>query len=136
AGWASVLSQALCSKAINRAAQNGAEVNVEVLERDSRLAASGVDLKAKDFSAPAEASAIGGEGRSAVAAIGRIVGKPVAAASAPSDAGISVYSFSAKAGGLQDAVNTARPAAQPARLVLLDKKSSKEAKTEADKPLD
>src|SRR5204863_2129154 len=36
AGWASVLSQALCSKAINRAAQNGAEVKAEVLERDAK----------------------------------------------------------------------------------------------------
>src|SRR5437868_11405161 len=55
AGWASVLSQALCSKAINRAAQNGAEVKAEVLERDARLAAAGVDVKAKDFAAPVAA---------------------------------------------------------------------------------
>src|SRR5437762_6673219 len=57
AGWASVLSQALCSKAINRAVQNGAEVKLEVLDRDSKLAANGVDLTRKDFSAPAEVSA-------------------------------------------------------------------------------
>src|SRR5206468_12362128 len=53
AGWASVLSQALCSKAINRAAQNGAVVKVEVFDRDSKLAANGVDVARRDFSAPA-----------------------------------------------------------------------------------
>src|SRR5262245_53721208 len=98
AGWASVLSQALCSKAINRAAQNGAEVKLEVLERDSKLAAEGIDLKAKDFSAPAEVSAVGRAGVSGFAG-GRVATATAARAGAPSDAGISVYSFSAKAGG-------------------------------------
>src|SRR5262245_46714116 len=46
-GWASVLSQALCSKAINRAAQSGVAVREEILVRDARLAANGVDVKAK-----------------------------------------------------------------------------------------
>lgn len=137
AGWASVLSQALCSKAINRAVQNGAEVKLEVLDRDSKLAANGVDLTRKDFSAPAEVAVTGGEGRTRLAAVGgRVAGTPAAAASAPSDAGVSVYSFSAKAGGLQDAVNTARPAAQKAKLVLADKEASKEAKDEAEKTVD
>src|SRR5262245_52193533 len=104
AGWASVLSQALCSKAINRAAQNGFAVNNEVLARDAQLAAEGVDVKAKDF-APAE-SRVAASSRETTSrlAVGRIAGAG-AATSAPSDAGISVYSFSAKAGGLQDAVN-------------------------------
>jgi Prenyltransferase and squalene oxidase repeat len=135
AGWASVLSQALCSKAINRAAQNGAEVKLEVLERDFKLAAEGVDLKAKDFSAPAEVSAVGREGRAGFAG-GRVVGGSAARAGAPSDAGISVYSFSAKAGGLQDAVNTARPAAMKAKAVLADDRASKEAKSDAAQTLD
>ena len=39
AGWASVLSQGLCSKALNRAVQNGVQVKGEVLKRD--FAASG-----------------------------------------------------------------------------------------------
>ncbi len=141
AGWASVLSQALCSKAVNRAAQNGAQVKLEVLERDSKLADSGVDLKAKDFSAPAatapaaaaEVAAVADGGRGRLVAAGR----PVAAlAGGPSDAGINVYSFSAKAGGLQDAVNTARPAAVKARAVLADTKASKEAKADAEQTLE
>ncbi len=138
AGWASVLSQALCSKAINRAAQFGAEVKLDVLERDAKLAANGVDLTRKDFSAPAEApaesAAVGGLAGSRLASVGRVVGAP--AASGPSDAGVAVYSFSAKAGGLQDAVNTIRPAAQKARLVLADNKASKEAKAEAAQTID
>jgi prenyltransferase/squalene oxidase-like repeat protein len=140
AGWASVLSQALCSKAINRAAQNGADVKVEVLERDSRLAADGVDVTAKDFAVAAArpvAATAAEPALSRVAAAGRVTGGPIAAAtSAPSDAGVSVYSFSAKAGGLQDAVNTARPEAAKARLVLADEKSSKEAKDQAAQTVD
>src|SRR5262245_18178476 len=139
AGWASVLSQALCSKAINRAAQNGAEVKLEVLDRDSKLAANGVDLARKDFSAPADVAALGGESTKRVAAIGRTVGAsaPFAgAAGGPSDAGVSVYSFSAKAGGLQDAVNTTRPAAIKAKAVLADNEASKEAKDQAAQTLD
>src|SRR5262245_19875143 len=137
AGWASVLSQALCSKAINRAAQFGAEVKVEVLDRDAKLAANGVDVTRKDFSAPAETAAIGGEASSRLATVGRVVGgKSAAAAGGPSDAGISVYSFSAKAGGLQDAVNTTRPAAIKAKAVLADDKASKEAKDQAAQTLD
>src|SRR5207244_9138583 len=49
AGWASVLSQALCSKAINRAAQSGVDVKLEVLDRDAKLAANGVGVKSRDF---------------------------------------------------------------------------------------
>jgi len=135
AGWASVLSQALCSKAINRAAQNGFAVNNEVLARDAQLAAEGVDVKLKDF-APAESrvASTGGEKGSRLAA-GRMAGIAVAAG-APSDAGISVYSFSAKAGGLQDAVNTTRPVAERAKRVLSDNKASKEAKAEAAQTVD
>src|SRR5439155_16386683 len=92
AGWASVLSQALCSKAINRAAQNGIAVKAETLDRDAQLAAAGVDLKARDFSvAEPRAAAIGGETASRLA-VGRVAG-PAAPAGGPSDAGIAVYSF-------------------------------------------
>jgi hypothetical protein len=136
AGWASVLSQALCSKAINRAAQNGARVNAEVLQRDARLAAAGVDVARKDFSAPAETAGLVGGARTRVAAIGRVAGGPEAAASAPSDAGITVYSFSAKAGGLQDAVNTVRVEKQRAQEVLADAAATKEAKADAAKTVD
>jgi hypothetical protein len=136
AGWASVLSQALCSKAINRAAQNGVAVKLDVLQRDAQLAADGVDVKTKDFAAAEPRVAVGGEAATRIASSGRLTASATAAASAPSDAGISVYSFSAKAGGLQDAVNTARPEAAKAQQVLADKKASKEAKDEAEKVVD
>jgi hypothetical protein len=139
AGWASVLSQALCSKAINRAAQNGFAVNNEVLARDAQLAAEGVDVKTKDFDVGGASVAAGGESRLTA---GRVTGKPAGmagmagGAARPSDAGITVYSFSAKAGGLQDAVNTTRPAAERAKRVLADNKASKEAKAEAAQTVD
>jgi hypothetical protein len=142
AGWASVLSQALCSKAINRAAQNGIAVKAEVLERDAQLAAAGVDVKERDFARAESRVAAGGEAVSRVAGISGETGKPAGAvglggmAAGPTDAGVSVYSFSAKAGGLQDAVNTSRPAAKKAELVLADNKASNEAKDEAKQTLD
>jgi hypothetical protein len=142
AGWASVLSQALCSAALNRAAQNGVKVEKQLLERDSRLAAVGVDVAKKDFGAVAAAEpAVRAGGR--IAAAGEVValaagapGPGVAGASAPSDAGISIYNFSAKARGLQDAVNTNLPAIRRAEEVLGDKDAPAEAKTEAKVTLD
>jgi len=131
AGWASVLSQALCSKAINRAAQNGVAVKQEVLERDSRLAAVGLDLQKRDF-APAEAaSEVAGLAGSRTFAGGRAAAGGAAVAGAPSDAGVSIYKFSAQAGGLQDAVNTTRPAAQRAERVLADAAATSEDKAQA-----
>jgi hypothetical protein len=138
-GWASVLSQALCSKALNRAAQNGVAVKGEVLQRDTRLAAAGVDVAKRDFSTPA--LAVGGS------RIARAAGEPVAlsaslptagpaAASAPSDAGVSIYAFSAKAGGLQDAVNTALPKLAQAKEVLKDQAATAEARQDAQATLD
>jgi hypothetical protein len=130
-GWASVLSQALCSKAINRAAQNGVAIREEVLQRDARLAAAGVDVKKGDF-APAAAA---GEAASRTLAGGRVVTGGAEAASAPSDAGVNIYKFSAQAGGLQDAVNTTRPAAQQAQRVLADAAASSEDKARANETL-
>jgi hypothetical protein len=131
AGWASVLSQALCSKAINRAAQNGVAVRQEVLDRDSRLAAAGLDLKKRDFAPTATATA----GLPASRAAGGRVAAGEVAASAPSDAGVSIYKFSAQAGGLQDAVNTTRPAAQEAQRVLADASATSEDKEQAKETL-
>jgi hypothetical protein len=123
-GWASVLSQALCSKAINRAAQNGAEVQRELLDRDAKLAANGVNVQKGDF-AVADAS-----GPVGVGLVGGRASVP-AATTAPTDAGVSIYAFSAKAGGLQDRVNTARTEAQEARRVLASKTAPAKEKDEA-----
>src|SRR6516165_1724708 len=48
-GWASVLSQGLCSKGLNRAAQNGFSVKRETLARDGDQAAQGLDAKTGKF---------------------------------------------------------------------------------------
>ena len=158
-GWASVLSQAVASKAINRAAQNGVAVKRELLDRDLQLAASGVDVKKGDFAAAPAVGAAGGTGGGIVgSAIGRPAAGPItgptatAAAgktgrgatagtlagggTAPSDAGVSIYNYSAKAGGLQDQVNTTRPAAQKARRVLASESATPAEKQQAQADVD
>src|SRR5438876_3586266 len=50
-GWASVLSQGLCSKGLNRARQAGVQVKDETLARADKQAASGLDLKTGEFAA-------------------------------------------------------------------------------------
>ncbi|MBE7493766.1 MAG: hypothetical protein HS117_02355 [Verrucomicrobiaceae bacterium] len=78
-GWAAVLSQGLCSKAFNRAAQNGAKVSQSALDKDQGQNIAGVDLQ-QGFTAAAAAPAPG----------------------KPSDAGISIYRESSKLGGLME----------------------------------
>ena len=70
AGWASVLSRRYAAKR-SIGPPKWRRVNVEVLERDSRLAAAGVDVSRKDFSAPAEAAVTGGKAGGRVVAVTR-----------------------------------------------------------------
>jgi hypothetical protein len=112
-GWASVLSQGLCSKGLNRARQAGLQVKDETLARADKQAASGLDLKTGGFGAAA------GMG-----------------AAAPSDAGVGIYNSAAKNSSLQDSVNTNRLREVDAKRVLADTKASKEEKTKAQKDLD
>jgi len=60
AGWASVLSQGLCSLSLNCARQAGAKVPEVVLERDNNQNAIGLDPKSKVFSGPVGASTSAG----------------------------------------------------------------------------
>src|SRR5260370_20976691 len=48
-GWASVLSQGLCSKGINRARQAGFQVKDETLARAEKQATLGLDRRTGDF---------------------------------------------------------------------------------------
>ena len=57
-GWASVLSQGLCSKFLNRAAQNQVVVKSEVLSRDFSQMVSGLDKKTGDFKSAGLAAAV------------------------------------------------------------------------------
>src|SRR4029077_8960867 len=58
--WASTLSMALCSKGINRAAQNGFEVPQPVLARDQKANSAGLDVAKGTFTAPTAPVGAGG----------------------------------------------------------------------------
>jgi hypothetical protein len=112
-GWASVLSQGLCCKGLNRARQAGLQVKDETLARVDKQSALGLDTKSGEFGA---AAGLG--------------------AAAPSDAGVSIYNGAAKNSSLQDSVNTNRLREVDAKKVLADAKASKQEKTKAQKDLD
>ena len=86
-GWASVLSQGLCSRALNGARLKGIEVSDAILEVDNKQNVAGLDVAGKSFSG-------------------------AAVAGAPSTAGIQLYANSSKLRGLQEnwAVNQQRKA--------------------------
>jgi hypothetical protein len=109
-----VLSQGLCSKALNRAAQTGATVSEGTLEKDNLQNIAGVDLE-KGFSMPA-AGAV--------------------AASAPADAGITIYRESSKLGGLMENSRTNAIRRQKAEKVLQQAEAPAEAKDKARKELE
>jgi hypothetical protein len=115
-GWASVLSQGLCSKGLNRAAQSGFAVKSEVLARDGDQAAMGLDKKSGKFAA---AGSLGAPG------------KP-----APSDAGVTIYNSSARTAALQEQVNSLKKDEQKARDTLADGKATKDEKAKAKEHID
>ncbi len=82
-----MLSQGLCSKALNSAARSGAKVSNEALDKDQRQNLAGLDVAKGDFTA-------------------------AGAASEPSSAGVSIYREAAKLGGLLEKTksNVARKA--------------------------
>ena len=75
-GWAAVLSQGLCSKALNSAARSGAKVSAKALDKDQQQNLAGLDVAKGDFSD--------------------------ASAAEPSSAGVSLYREAAKLGGLRE----------------------------------
>jgi hypothetical protein len=70
-GWAATLSQGLCSKALNSAWASGAKVDLAILEKDHKQNAEGLDRKTG-----------------------------VVASSAVADAGVDIYRYSSKLGGM------------------------------------
>jgi hypothetical protein len=131
-GWASIFSQALCCKGLNRASQNGIAVKGETLAR--------ADVKGGGFAAPV-AGGYGGEGR-ALALAGRasgVAGRPalssVPAAAAPSDAGVAIYNVSNNVASLQESVNTGKQIQEKARRTLADGKASKKEREQAQAEL-
>jgi hypothetical protein len=152
AGWAPVLSQGVCNKALGRAKLNGVMVADEVIARagrQSREAAGG------ERAAPAAPTTPAASGPVATAAP---AGKPGAATTPPpaagpaadgfavrglsvsgvggggvGDAGVPLYSGSQAAGNLQDVLNSVNVDADKAKKVVADPKATKEQKTEAEK---
>jgi hypothetical protein len=110
-GWAAVLSQGLCSKALNSAARNGAKVSDQALRKDQQQNLSGLNIATGDFTAPV-------------------------AASEPSSAGIALYREAAKLGGLRERSqsNIARRSEIQQRLKSSDLSDAekKEAKNQLD----
>jgi hypothetical protein len=111
-GWAAVLSQGLCSKALNRAAQNGATINQSTLEKDNIQNTAGVDLK---------------DGFTVAAA---------AVAGKPADAGISIYRESSKLGGLMENSRTNALRREKAEKVLQKADAPSEEKAQAQATLE
>lgn len=130
-GWASVFSQGLAGKALNRARQNGVKVRDETLARAERQAteslATGRAARGADMSAARLASGRLGS-LSTAGPIGRS-GTP--AAGAPSDAGVPIYSRSNDLLVLSQSVTTSKDQKRQAERVLRDKNAPEPAKEKA-----
>lgn len=116
AGWASVLSQGLCSKALNRASQKGIAVKDETLKRDLGQSVAQLTPEKSPTAAGPAAGAVAAEssGRSGRASSGT----GYSSAASKGDAGVTLYSLSANAGRVQDTVNTNSIRKQKAESVL------------------
>lgn len=146
-GWATIFSQGLASKSLNRAAQNGAMVNPEALKNAEGNAVASLDIKTRSFAAgagggvlagaatlpagPAPGLAGAGTARAAFAAK-LAAGGPAAA----SDAGVALYNISNQTQALQQAASTNAKAQQEAKLILADPKASIADKEKAKNELD
>jgi len=107
-GWASVLSQGLAMKGLNRAAQAGGKVDAKTLERAQKLAADSYDPKAGRFKNAGEK-----------------------APGAATDAGIGLYGQSADLANLQETVNTLRGKKEANDKILADPKAKEADKNKA-----
>ncbi|MEA3212955.1 MAG: hypothetical protein QOE70_6012 [Chthoniobacter sp.] len=105
-GWAAVLSQGLCSKALNSAARSGAKVSTDALAKDQRQNLDGLDVARGDFSA-------------------------TTGASEPSSAGVSLYREASKLGGLRERAKSNVPRKAEAEKTLADASAPAPAKAKA-----
>jgi len=124
-GWASVLSQGLCSKFINRAAQQKVAVSAKVLERDFQQSVASLDRKSKgggrDIVAAESISARPDARISARATVGGAAG----------DAGVDLYRQATNVGRINFFYDSNRNAEQKAQQVLASTSTSDDAKREA-----
>lgn len=111
-GWASVISQGLCNKALNTAARSGAKVTQETLDKAQKQNVAGLDVSKGSFSAPASSAA------------------------EPSSAGVSLYREAAKWNGLVENSKSNVTRKQAAEKTIADEKAPAQAKAQAQKDLD
>lgn len=152
AGWAPVLSQGVCNKALGRAKLSGVQVADEVIARagrQSREAAAGGERAtpaAPAASGPVAATGAAGKpaggaerGRAAsLPAVGAVSADGFAArglGGGVGDAGVPLYSGSQAAGNLQDVLNSVNVDAEAAKKVVADPKATKEQKAQAEKTI-
>jgi len=110
-GWAAVISQGLCSKALNSAARSGAKVKQETLDKAQKQNIAGLDVAKGSFSAPASPGA------------------------EPSSAGVSLYREAAKLNGLIENNRSNVTRKEAAQKTLTDANAPAQAKEQADKDL-
>lgn len=110
-GWAAVISQGLCSKALNSAARSGAKVKQETLDKAQKQNIAGLDVQKGSFSAPASPTA------------------------EPSSAGVSLYREAAKLNGLLENSKSNISRKEVAQKTIDDKSATSEAKDQAKKDL-
>ncbi len=140
-GWASVLSQGLCSKFMNRAVQNKVAVKDEVLQRDFDQSVAFLDKKTGKFASaaarmPAESSvAAAGVRPGKSAALGGAAGGPAAAPSAPSDAGVNLYYSASNASRINDFGITNEALERSAKDILARKSATTAEKQKATSDL-
>jgi hypothetical protein len=122
-GWAPVLSLGLCSKFLNRAAQQKVAVKDEVLKRDYAQSVAALDRKTGDFKAAKSPE---------LPAVGlRIAGSPPAAA----DAGVMLYGAATGASRINDFGLTVRARERAARETLADRAAKPADKERAGREL-
>jgi hypothetical protein len=155
-GWASVFSQGLASKGLNRASQAGSMVQPESLARAEKQAKETFDAKSGTFLAAKAmpSTPLGGaggfaggtgSGRTELGAAGLGGSRAPAATagpalsagagSAPTDAGVPIYTAGNSVAGLQEAVNTNGMQKEKARKTLARKDASKVDKERAQADL-
>jgi len=103
-GWAPTLAQSMASKAINRVAQSGGDVSEAVRGKAEGYARGQFETKG-----------------------GKVTAKPTGSA------GVSLYSFAANLGAIQDSANTNAQKAEEVKRELAEAKTEKERQDAQDK---
>jgi hypothetical protein len=139
-GWASVLSQGLCSKFINRAAQNSVALGAQVLDRDFKQTVAGLDKKTGDFKSPAVAAApvstkLVGDSATTITAGPTVALTAGTVATGGSDAGVKLYNSSSNASRISDLNNTAAILELRANSTLKSSSANAEEKSNAKNDL-